>query len=141
MRSWLMLLLAVVPIVLGLVSAETTRAQSFSSAVWQLDDISGPLTAQVEPSSRYTVQFRSDGTVSIQADCNRASGLWTGGTTSLDVTITLSTPTTCPSGSFGRTFLQALDGATGYSLSGTRLTLPYEANGTTGSMVLVAAPV
>lgn len=88
--------------------------------VWTLTDFPGGGEIS-EP--RYSVQFMPDGTVGIGADCNRASGLWSGGDGALDITVTLQTLAACPPDSLEQPYLQALDGVTGYTLTGTTLVL------------------
>jgi len=135
MRSWLIFLVAVVFVVAGMTMAVPARAQTFSSAVWQLDNLPGVVGGDVAPSSRFTIQFRSDGTVAVQADCIHASGLWSG---DLSITITQATIENC---SVGEGFLAALDeDVTGYTLTGNTLRLQRERS-TSGDIVLVAAPV
>jgi hypothetical protein len=128
-------LVALVLVVAGLTVAVPARAQTFSSAVWQLDNLPGVEGGSVTPSSRFTIQFRSDGTVAVQADCIRASGLWSG---DLNITITQATIESC---SVGEEFLVALDEeVTGYTLSGSTLRL-HRGSDTSRDIVLVAAPV
>jgi hypothetical protein len=134
MRSWLIFLVAPVLVVAGLTVAGPAGAQTFSSAVWQLDNLPG--VDDVTPSSRYTVQFRSDGTIVVQADCLRASGLWSG---DLNITITQATLGSCV---LGEEFLLALDeDVTGYTLNGSKLLLHRGSPSTSRDIVLVAAPV
>jgi len=137
MRSGMISLVALVLVVAGLTVAVPARAQTFSSAVWQLDNLPGVEGGNVTPSSRFTIQFRSDGTVAVQADCIRASGLWSG---DLSITITQATIESC---SVGEDFLVALDEeVTGYTLSGSTLRLHRGSSPSASSdIVLVAAPV
>ena len=72
---------------------------------------------------RYSVQFLADGTVAIGADCNRAVGTWSGGDGVLDITLGLQTLAACEEGSLEQPYLAALDGVTGYNLSGATLVL------------------
>lgn len=121
-------LLIVVLGALGLVSTDMSHAAPLPQAasgippfVWSLTSFPG-VGAITEP-GRYTVQFMTDGTVAVGADCNRAGGVWSGGDGAIDITVTLSTLALCPEGSLGDPFVQALDAVTGYTLSGNSLTL------------------
>lgn len=114
-------------VMVGLLPASMTQARPAAQMpggipgfVWTLTDFPG-VGAIAEP--LYSVQFQADGTVSIGADCNRASGIWSGGDGALDITVTLQTLAACPPGSLEQPFLQALDGVTGYTLRGTALQL------------------
>jgi heat shock protein HslJ len=89
--------------------------------VWQLT-ASSSVGAIAEP-GRYTVQFIPDGTVSIRADCNWVSGVWSGGNGALDISLGPSTLAECPPDSLGQPFVQALDGASSYVLDGMTLIL------------------
>lgn len=88
--------------------------------VWTLTSFPG-VGEISEP--RYSIQFLADGTVAIGADCNRAVGAWSGGEGALDITVGLQTLAACEEGSLEQPYLAALDGVTGYSLTGTTLLL------------------
>ena len=88
--------------------------------VWTLTAFPG-VGAVAEP--LYTVQFLPDGLVAIGADCNRAGGTWSGGDGALSITVTTSTVAYCPPPSLSEPYLQALNGVTGYTLTGTTLVL------------------
>ena len=89
--------------------------------VWSLTSFPG--VGSIAEPGRYTVQFLADGTVAAGADCNRAVGIWSGGDGAITITITASTLALCPEGSLGETFVQGLNGATSYTLSGATLVL------------------
>ncbi len=121
-------LLLVMMVALELVPADSSHAAPLPQAasgippfVWSLTSFPGVGTI-AEP-GRYTVQFMTDGTVAVGADCNRAGGVWSGGDGAIDITVTLSTLALCAEGSLGDSFVQALDAATGYTLSGGFLKL------------------
>lgn len=105
------------------VSRALPAAQTVSSIpsfVWTLTAFPG-VGAIAEP--LYTVQFLPDGTVAIGADCNRAGGSWSGGDGALSITVTTSTAAYCPPPSLSESYLQALNGVTGYTVTGTTLVL------------------
>lgn len=127
-------LLAAVLMMMGSMQADVSRARpaaqmpgSIPGFVWTLTDFPG-VGAITEP--RYSVQFLPDGTVGIGADCNRAGGTWSGGDGALDITVIFQTLAGCPKDSLEQPYLQALDGVTGYTLSGTTLVL----HGAAGAM-------
>jgi heat shock protein HslJ len=99
--------------------------------VWTLIAFPG-VGAITEP--RYTVQFLPDGLVDILADCNRARGVWSGGEGALTITMTTSTMAARPPESLSQAYLQALNGVTGYTLTGTTLVL----HGAAGDMTFTA---
>ena len=111
---------------LGVMHVEAARAaprpqvsSGIPPLVWSLTSFGGAVVAP----GRYTVQFLADGTIGVGADCNRAAGVWSGGDGAIDITVTLSTLALCPEDSLGDAFVQALDAATGYTVTGGSLTL------------------
>jgi heat shock protein HslJ len=96
--------------------------------VWQLVSLSDSATIDSADRSRYASQLLSDGTVAIQADCNRAKGVWSSSgdasSGTLDIRIAFSMLAACSSSdSQGFPFLLALDEATGYRINGSALEL------------------
>jgi heat shock protein HslJ len=102
-----------------------------TSVIWQLQrlpemDEFGLADAHTfsKPSNRYAIEFLSDGTASIVADCNRLIGRWSRtGATGIDIVISLSALSGCPYGSYEEHFLIALDEATEFELADSKLTL------------------
>ncbi|MGF1569623.1 MAG: META domain-containing protein [Nodosilinea sp.] len=80
--------------------------------VWTLQQIQfndGTLLVP-NPPENYTVEFADDGSISIQADCNRAFGQFTQESDGrLTVNASGSTLAACPPGSLGNEFVQALN--------------------------------
>ncbi len=119
--------LAATLLLTGPASVESTRAMPAAQMpggipmfVWTLTSFPG---AGEISEGNYSIQFLPDGTVGIGADCNRASGTWTASDGALDITVTLQTLALCPEGSLEQPYLDALNGVTGYTLSGTTLVL------------------
>ena len=121
------------------IPASPVRAQSLLSAVWELRQLPDE-SAMSDASSRYTIQFFSNGTVSVQADCNSATGRWGGELDGgpLDITITLPTLAGCPT-TRGLRFLDFLDQVDSATLSWPRLTLSIPLEDM--DMILEAAPI
>jgi heat shock protein HslJ len=69
----------------------------------------------------YTVQFMADGTVSVQADCNRVGGSYTLDGSQITIELGPSTLAACPEGSLGDQFLQNLGQANSYFFDGEDL--------------------
>jgi hypothetical protein len=78
-------------------------------------------------SASYTIEFLMNGTVNVQADCNRLTGTYAVGVP-LDVTITLTTPmpTTCGASSLDRIYLESLGQISSYSTESGVLKLFFE---------------
>jgi heat shock protein HslJ len=69
----------------------------------------------------YTLQFNSDGTVAIQADCNRVGGSYTFDGSQLALELGPSTLAACPEGSLGDQFVANLSSANSYFFDGNDL--------------------
>lgn len=69
----------------------------------------------------YTRQFNPDGTVAIQADCNRVGGSYTLDGSQLTIELGPSTLAACPEGSLGDQFVANLSGANSYFFDGDDL--------------------
>lgn len=76
---------------------------------WQRTQMSDGAVIQPTDPSKYTIAFKADGSVAIQADCNRVVGQYTA-TSAGQLTITLGPTTTaaCPPGSLDQRYLQQL---------------------------------
>jgi heat shock protein HslJ len=121
----LALALATVAVFAMVAGPGIARAQTFSSATWELarlpsvstsDDFEAGKLLSDSDSSRYTIEFLSDGMVSVQVDCNDAAGHWTDDG-EFDITITDSTFRSCSNDLIGDDFLDQLNDVDGYSLS------------------------
>jgi heat shock protein HslJ len=64
----------------------------------------------VEP-SKYTLEFKNDGTVNIRADCNYGGGTYTTEGSSINIEIDRMTRAACPEGSLDEQFLKDLSAA------------------------------
>jgi putative lipoprotein len=88
----------------------------------------------VDVPSRYTVEFKADGTLDIRADCNQLS--WTYTREGNSLTINTSGPTTlaeCPLGSLDQQFLQDLSEVAAYVMHEGNLVLNIRAD--VGNMI------
>jgi heat shock protein HslJ len=71
----------------------------------------------------YTVEFMADGSVAIQADCNRVGGSYTIDGKSIAIVLGPSTLAACPEDSLGERFASQLAGAASYFFRGGDLYL------------------
>jgi heat shock protein HslJ len=91
---------------------------------WQWYEFVSPVdTVVVEDPERYTVEFASDGTVHIRADCNRVNGKYTAGASRIDIEAMAMTRAMCPPGSLSNDFVKVLNDAVVYSFEGDTLLL------------------
>lgn len=107
---------------------------------WKWFAASNPATgpSSVPNPDNYSLTFAPDGTVAVQADCNRAAGSYSADGSNIDITIGPMTLAACPPGSLGDSFVQQLNDAVIYAFEGDvlRMELPADA----GSLQLSANP-
>lgn len=90
---------------------------ALTGRVWELQEIQFNDDSQVVPNmpSNYTVEFMADGTMQVQADCNRGRGSFTTDPDGrLTVTPIATTMMACPEGSVGGEFVEALNNSAIY---------------------------
>lgn len=97
----------------------------------------GEQTTIAEPDN-YTLTFAEDGSVAIQADCNRAGGSYTLEGDALTITLGPTTLAACPEGSHSDAFLNYLGTSTSLSYAGANLQIVL--NPDSGAFLLGFAP-
>lgn len=104
-------------------SASAESSPELVGTVWQWDqtlmnndDIFVP-----DNSANYTIQFKPDGTVAIQADCNQAGGTYTLDGSLITIELGPSTMAACPEGSLADRFVAHLSGAAIHFFQGQNL--------------------
>ncbi len=105
---------------------------SLTGVVWQLQNvqIDGSNTSTtVNQPANYTIEFQTDGTAQIKADCNTANFGYSTSGYQLTMTAGPTTLVFCGSHSLSEPYLQALEHATSYSLQGDTLTINTGLNG------------
>lgn len=87
--------------------------------VWELTELqTGPnSSATPDAPSKYTISFNDDGTVSIVADCNVASGTYTVDGSKIDIEVGPMTLVACPEGSLSDQWVDDLDQAATFSVN------------------------
>jgi len=122
------------------VSERVTRAVELTTNPWLWTSFTGPVqTLDVELPEQYTIAFSADGTLSIQADCNRVTGSYTADDSgSLTIALGASTLAACPPGSRGDEFVQKLGFVRGFFFENGALYLDMLADG--GTFKLESAP-
>jgi heat shock protein HslJ len=106
------------------------------AGVWQLvriEYMSGKVVTIDKPES-YTVQFASDGRLSVKADCNSGLGAFQAGPEQLTISGVGMTKMACPAGSQGDLFVGSLANAASYRLEAGELTITLKYDG--GDLVL-----
>lgn len=101
----------------GTMQFSPAETVSLTGRVWELQDIQfndGKLLV-AEPPENYTVEFMDDGSMAVQADCNRGRGSFTTSPEGrLGIAPIATTLAACPEGSIGGEFTQALSNANSY---------------------------
>jgi heat shock protein HslJ len=128
--------LAVVACMLGLASCseDVTGPSDLQGGVWRLESMRTATGAAFRPSdpSRFTVEFKADGTIGIRADCNQCGGRYTLVGDRLSVGLLACTLVACPT-SDGQQFAALLDGDTSVDADANEL----EIESADGSLELV----
>ena len=82
-----------------------------------------------EPSN-YTIEFQTNGTANVKADCNMAILSYTTNGNQLTIKAGPMTLVYCGTASLSNEFVQALEAATTYTVQGSALTINSGSNGT-----------
>ncbi|QQE64505.1 hypothetical protein GFS31_11860 [Leptolyngbya sp. BL0902] len=101
----------------GTMRFQEATAPSLVGSVWKLQQIQMNDGSQTVPSNpeNYTIEFMGDGSVVVQADCNRGRGSFaTAADNRLNITGVATTRMACPAGSADADFLRGLDNANSY---------------------------
>lgn len=101
----------------GTMRFQEATAPSLVGSVWKLQQIQMNDGSQTVPNApeNYTIEFMGDGSVVVQADCNRGRGSFSTATDNrLNITGVATTRMACPPGSSDATFLRGLDSANSY---------------------------
>jgi heat shock protein HslJ len=95
----------------------TATETSIPPVVWELVSLTAAngFHADIEDSSRYTVQFLPDGRLTAKLDCNQGSGGFTATDGVLEIEQMISTLALCDADSNGHNFQFVLQGATKYA--------------------------
>ena len=95
---------------------------------WQQSDIGGQ-RVDIDGPERYTIEFQSDGTVRVRADCNRGAGRYAEAANgALSLSSIATTKMGCPGGSKGSEFVRELENVDRYEAVGSDLVLILKGN-------------
>lgn len=160
--QWWVIALPEAPGVEGWISAEFVEATNagdvpvvappsleagLTLTTWQwasLSSAEGETT--VNNPTRYTIQFNSDGTAAIKADCNNVGATYTTEGSNISINLGPSTLAACPEDSLDQQFLESLGSVSSYSFQDSDLILELaEGAGTmrltpSGAVGLIPAP-
>jgi heat shock protein HslJ len=100
-------------LVLASCSDEVTGPSDLEGGAWRLEtmELSGGSAFEPEDPGRFTIQFNTDGTVGVQADCNQCGGSYNLSGDTLTVGPLICTLIACPTPR-GQEFASIIDGTT-----------------------------
>ncbi len=108
----------------GTMQFSSTPTPALVGTVWKLQQIQfndGKLLV-ADPPENYTVEFMADGSLAVQADCNRGQGSFTTTEDSrIEISPIATTMAACPEGSIDNEFVQALGNSAIYFFQGGNL--------------------
>ena len=89
---------------------------SLTGVVWTWVEFQSSDETVVKPEdpAAYTLEFLPDGKLSLQADCNRATGTYTVDGSSLTLEVMGMTKAACPPGSLSDQYLEYLNNVVSY---------------------------
>lgn len=101
--------------------------------VWKWLEFTSPSGEKivVDDPNRYTVEFTSDGTVRVLADCNSGSGTYTADGSNLNIEVQAMTRAFCEPGSLSDPYVQWLNQVAVYKVEGEDLLMDLPADGGT----------
>ena len=124
--------LCLIPGILVACGSSSTSGRSINGVVWQLTNVKfGGQSASntISEPSNYTIEFQTNSTANVKADCNMAHLTYTTNGNQLTMTAGPMSLAYCGTGSLSNEFVQALQHATSYTLQGNTLTINTGSNG------------
>ena len=125
--------LCLIPGILVACGSSSTSGGSLTNVVWQLTGVKfdGQSTSNtISQPDQYTIQFQTNGTANVKADCNIANLSYTTNSNQLNITAGPMTLVYCGTASLSDQYVHALQQATSYTLQGNTLTINTGTNGT-----------
>lgn len=125
--------LAILALASALLLAGCGGSSGLTGTVWQWTASTEkvPASQSVVPDpENYTVEFKSDGTYSMKADCNQVNGSYTTSGSSLTIQPGASTLVACGEDSQADLYLQRIFLTTSYAIANDQLVLTQSDEGT-----------
>jgi heat shock protein HslJ len=102
------------------------------NAVWQWESVQTPVEkVTVDKPENYTLEFKEDGSLLVQADCNRGRGKYSANGKSINLSNIALTRRGCPPGSLDGRFTRGLAAAQNFFFEGDALYIDMQADGGT----------
>ncbi|WP_417724352.1 META domain-containing protein [Salipiger sp.] len=120
-------------LILGMTAyAGPAGAEDLAGTTWELLEIRGMDGTLSTPTTeaRYSIAFSADGSVALQADCNRGIGFWTSSAEgNLTFGLIAATRALCSPGSLSETYLEQFEWVRTYTIENYHLFLATMADG------------
>lgn len=112
--------------------ANNANPADLRNTVWQWESLQTPIEKiTVSNPENYTLEFKEDGSLLVQADCNRGRGRYTVNGKSIALSNIALTRRGCPAGSLDNRFTRSLGGARIYFFENDALYIDMQADGGT----------
>jgi heat shock protein HslJ len=138
-------LVALAALAIAVSARESSDAESVDSdlvgQVWKWLEFNSPSGERivVDDPNRYTIEFTSDGTVRVQADCNSGNGVYRIEGSNMDIQVQALTRAFCPPGSLSDQYIQWLNEVAIYRVEGDNLSMDLPAD--SGTLRFTASSV
>lgn len=110
----------------------TANPANLRNTVWQWESVQTPVEkVTIDKPENYTLEFKEDGSLLVQADCNRGRGRYTVNGKSINLSNIALTRRGCPPGSLDGKFTRSLAAAQVYFFDKDALYLDMQADGGT----------
>ena len=125
--------ICLIPGILVACGSSLTSGVSLTGVVWQLTDVKfdGQNTSNtISQPDKFTIEFQTNNTANVKADCNMANLSYTTNGNQLTITAGPMTLVYCGPDSLSDQYVHALQQANYYTLQGDTLTINSGSNGT-----------
>lgn len=118
--------------VIGTVEAQSENRSEIMGIVWEWQELTTPVEQVIiDNSDKYTIEFLSDGQITVLADCNSGTGTYDLNSNRLTIDITSTTLALCAPESQSDLFFRNLNAAASYFMEADNLFIEQYADGGT----------
>jgi heat shock protein HslJ len=118
--------------VIGAVEAQSENQSEIMGIVWEWQELTTPVEQVIiDNSDKYTIEFLSDGQITVLADCNSGTGTYDLNSNRLTIDITSTTLALCAPESQSDLFFRNLNAAASYFMEADNLFIEQYADGGT----------
>jgi len=118
--------------IIGTVNPQSNDLPDITGSVWQWQELTTSAEhLAIDSPDKYTIEFHTDGQVSVLSDCNNGAGTYKISADQLSIDITSTTLTLCDPESHSDLFFRSLNFAASYSMEGDTLIINLQAGDVT----------